>query len=292
MAKILSNRIIPLSLALLLVACSSGPEKRATEDAGPVSVRARNALAGENPDGLVKVGEGFERAGDLSGALKLYMQAQAADPVLVSARRAIARVYVKLGRQDAGIAMLETLLAEFPADADVRRDLIQAQILVGQYERASELVTPIISANTPPPEFLDLAGRLAEVRGATMEARGYFDRALKAAPTYTAASRHLALSFALGGDYETAVALLQAGMDRADTQMEAQENLALVYALSGQLNAALHIARAIMPVDEARNMQFYYALLPKLDRRQKAEALMFNRVPTDVLKGLDGNAAK
>ena len=92
MIKILSIRINVLTvLLLLLAACASGPEKRVNKAEGPISARARNILASQNPEALLRVGLGFEQSGNLQGALNIYGQAMAAAPEMVSAQVGFAR---------------------------------------------------------------------------------------------------------------------------------------------------------------------------------------------------------
>ncbi|MCJ9428889.1 tetratricopeptide repeat protein [Kordiimonas marina] len=282
---------MPLTLGLVLSACASGPAKHATEGDGPVSVRARNELAAHNPLGLVHVGEGFERAGDLSGAYKLYGQALAADPKLLEARVALARTLGKLGEHDESIKRLTAMVGEYPDNQTVRHELVEAYVRAGDYKLATESLGPLVGTDKASPELLDLAGRLAQVNGNPTDARSYFDRALKKAPGNMAVTRHMALSFALAKDYTTAVAMLQVDLDSAATQTSAQESLAVVYALSGQYDAAMTIAKTIMDPDQAASLRLYYALLPKLEPAQQAEAVMFDRVPKDVLKRLSPDGA-
>jgi Flp pilus assembly protein TadD len=273
------------STALLAAGCSGGPAKHATEGVGPVSVEARNKLAAANPEGLVRVGEGFERAGDYAGAIALYEQALAAAPELLSARIALARVLVPLGKVDAAVAQLSNLLETHPQSSEVRAELVEALIADGAYARASEVFSPIVTPAAGP-DILDLAGRLAFVAGDRDTARQHFDASLRQNPNHGDTMNHLALSYAIEGEFEAAVAILRKAMDNPLVQLQAQRTLAGIYALSGQKDAALHIARGAMTTEEANNLRSFFELLPRLNAQEQAEALMFDRIPKSAIERL------
>ncbi|WP_262691683.1 tetratricopeptide repeat protein [Kordiimonas aestuarii] len=283
---LLNRQISTCLLCLALAACTSGgPSKRATEDVGPLSAYARNNLATNNPEGLVKVGEGFEKAGDYAGAYVLYQQALAAAPELLSARIAVARIQTPLGKPEASVRALTILIREQPQSKSVRMALTEAQIAMSDYRSASETFRPLLDISQSPAAY-DMAGRLAYVGGDNQEARTYFDRALKLDPTNPEALQHLAFSYAIEGQFDSAVALLRKAMDRPDGQLPAQRSLAAIYALSGQRDAALHIAKSAMSAEEANSLRTYYQLLPRLSAKEQAEALMFDRIPKEAITRL------
>jgi Flp pilus assembly protein TadD len=275
---------ILISLLVLSACTGGGPAKRATEDEGPVSVRARNALADENPEGLVKVAEGFERAGNYAGANRLYGQAMAAAPGLVAAQVGYARTLLHLGHgQEAG-RILEGLYAKHAGDERLVLALVQGHVKAGEFAEAEKKLRPLAQAEGAGVGVLDMRGRLLQVLGKVPAAREMFDRALARAPQNTLSLRHLALSFALDGEYETAVALLQRAMDSPAAQAEAKKALAYVYALSGQRKAAGVIAMSATTPEELTVMEFLFDLLPRMNEADRAAALMFDRVPAGVLK--------
>lgn len=279
------RQLISLFLISFLVACAEGgPAKRATEDEGPLSVRARNSLANENPEGLVNVAEGFERAGNLHGANNLYGQAMAAAPDLVIAQLGYARTLGKLGQMPRARAMVDALLSRYPDDRDVILTAADMRTTAGEFEAARNLVKPLALQATTDHVLLDLLGRLNQVTGRDDAARDAFDKALKLAPQDTVALKNMALSFAIDGEYESAVALLQRAMDSPRTQLQAKRSLALVYALSGQRKAARVIAMSAVPPEEVATLEFLFDLLPRMSPEQQAIALMFDRIPVEFMQ--------
>ena len=292
MNKILYSRINTLLAVLLLSACATdGIAKRTTEAEGPVEARARNKLAAKNPAGLVRVGEGFERSGNMQSALNLYGQAMVADSTLVEAQLAYARVLIRLGGEERGIAMLTALLADNPGNHKVRAELSNAYIRRGDFKAAEVFMRSILDNPETSADHLLLGGMIAEVSGDGERARALFGRALDKAVGNPEVLKAMALSFALEGEYASAVALIQKAMDRPSGLISGKIALASVYALSGQLDAAMRLARDSMELGKANERLVFYQLLPRLTRQERAIAVMFDQVPKDALQRLTGNAA-
>ncbi len=284
------DKLILLFLLAFLTACASNtPAKRATEAEGPVSVRARNSLASDNPEGLVAVAEGFEKAGNFQGANNLYGQAMAASPSLIPAQIGYARTLTKLGQLSRGREIIEGLLSRFPHDKDIVLAAADLLTQTGEFERARQLVKQLADQLGSGHGILDLLGRLDQVTGREDAARNSFNLALKQAPQNAETLKNLALSFALEGEYESAVALLQRAMDNPRTQMQAKRSLAFVYALSGQRKAARVIAMSAVPPEELATLEFLFDLLPRMSKEQQAIALMFDRIPVDLMRDRKGS---
>ncbi len=270
---------------LLLAACAAtGPEKRVNHGEGPISARARNALASENPAGLVTVAEGFERAGNLEGAYNLFSQAAAADPTLLSANLGIARVLAKTGRLDQAQAILDGLATSHATSTELKLTQVDVAIMRADYAVADAQLADVITPDTKDLTQLMLGGQLAQVTGNTRRARILFDRALAIAPNHPGAIRNMALSFALEGEFETAVALLQKTMDMPASVTAGKRSLALVYALSGQRKAAMVIAGGATDQAEFERMRVAFDLLPRLNTQEQAALLLFDHLPRDILQ--------
>ena len=164
--KILSIRINLLAVSLALVGCAAPAGQQAKEDIGPVSAYARNSLAAENPEGLIRLGEGFERSGDYAGARALYAQALETDPNLTEARIALARTSAKMGRTDEAVASLILLLQEKPENREARVTLAQIHAAAGRYQAASEAMSLVVGLNPSEQMF---AGKLLQAVGQPQE---------------------------------------------------------------------------------------------------------------------------
>lgn len=236
----------------------------------------------------MKVAEGFEKAGNFQGANNLYGQAMAASPGLTLAQIGYARTLTKLGQVSRGREMIEALLLRLPRDKDVILAATDLRTQSGEFEAARVLVKGLADQPDADHRIIDLLGRLDQVTGREDAARDSFNQALQLAPQDTAALKNLALSFALDGEYESAVALLQRAMDNPRTQMQAKRSLAFVYALSGQRKAARVIAMSAVPPEEVATLEFLFDLLPRMSKEQQAVALMFDRIPVDLMRNKNG----
>jgi Flp pilus assembly protein TadD len=277
----------------LLSSCASKmPPGKTTSAEGPFSAGARNQMASRNPVALLRIGEGFERSGNLASAMNIYAQAMAADPVLIEAQIAFARVSINSGARARGMAVLTTLIADHPGDDQVRGALAEAYIKEGNFKAADLFLSPILGADDISAENLNLGARIAQVTGHGARARELFERALEKAPGNPDILKNMAYSFALAGDFPTAVALLQGVMDKTAGLIPGKVALATVYALSGQLDAATMLARGAMDLDKANSRRLFYQLLPRLNADEQALAVMFEIVPKDAMQRLTGAAAK
>lgn len=278
-----------MAISLCLTACAATGDRRATEDVGPVSAYARNALAEENPAGLLRLGEGFERSGNLVGARKLYGQAMAAAPALASAKIAYARVTAKLGAGDEAVALLTVLLGEEPGNLDAVRALAVVHASEARFKSAFDLLISI-----PSPEVADLllAGKAAHALGDAGQGQAFLARALDAAPNAPSVLEATALSFAMTADYPSAVGLLRRAMDQPSAATSAQVSLAKVYALSGQREAAMRLARSVLSGSEVQRLDSFFRFLPQFTAQEQAAALYFNRIPVETMQRLLENASK
>lgn len=271
----------------ILGGCAAPTPERALEGVGPVTAYARNTLAAENPAGLIRVGEGFERAGDYDGARRLYRQAMAADPQLIDAQIAYARMSAKLGRGDEAVAILVSISRADPNNRDAKAALAHVHIDAARYGAAISILEGL--QDLIPNEWVSL-GKAAQSNSQPEKAEEAFGRALDMAPNDPAVLEASALSFALSGNFPSAVGLLRRVMDNPTAANDARRSLAKVYALSGQRQAALSLARGVMTPDEVKKLDFFYRLLPRFTPAEQAAALYFNRIPKDAVTRLSGDA--
>lgn len=279
---------------IALSACSSGPAKRATEDESFISVRARNHLASENPAGLVRVGEGFEKSGNYQSALNLYGQAIAAAPELIDAQIAYARVLSKVGAFDKSVHMLATLLEENPHNVDVRRTMVDTYVREREYAAAHLFLTPLFANTQVTPSISDqiVMGRLSWIEGLRADSKEHFHKALEQDQNNTEVLLYIGYAFALEENYETAVAMIQRAMDNPTTGQQAQQALALVYALSGQLGAAMQITRHTTSAENATAKRLFFQTLPSFTDTEKSEALMFSVIDNAAIVRARSGAIK
>lgn len=271
----------------MTTACAAPPGQQAKEDVGPVTAYARNSLAAENPAGLLRIGEGFERSGDYVGARKLYAQAMEAAPDLVEAKIAYARVSGKAGFGDEAVAELTLLLEQNPNDRKALLTLARVHSDAERYTSAYSVLQRLTDLGAAE---LALRGQVAHAVGRHEEGHAGLVAALDSAPGDPSILEAAALSFAIRGEYAGAVGLLRQAMDRPALGQNAQQSLALVYALSGQRQLALQLARDVVPPSEMQRIDLHFRLLPRLGLAEQAQVLFFDRIPKDTIERLSGRA--
>lgn len=295
-AKILSIRINILVFLTILTGCAEPIGKRAVEGVGPVTAYARNTLANENPEGLLTVAEGFERSGDDRGARALYAQAMAVfapeTTQHLEAKVAYARTGARIGRSDESVAILTVSLRELGAEHTMRntiaRELATIHTDQRRYRAALSQLSEVSSMTV---QDMVQTGMLLSAAGKQSQADKIFEDAVARGSENTSALRASALSFALGGDYSAAVALLSRMFDAPVTAQSGQNSLADIYALSGQRQAALSIMREQMTPDALQRIGVLYRLLPSFTKEEKAAYLYFGHVPRSVLGRLSDDAS-
>ncbi|WP_262695226.1 tetratricopeptide repeat protein [Kordiimonas aquimaris] len=285
--KILSIRINLAGIFVLLAGCAAPVPERAIEDVGPVTAYARNVLADENPAGLIRLGEGFERSGDYVGARRLYAQAMAVAPELIDAQISYARASAKVGRGDEAVAILISILNKAPNNRQANSTLAAIHAEAARYKSAVDILVKI--ENPTPQELVDL-GKVSYALGLQDRAVEAFASAINAAPNDPAVLEAAALSYGLSGNYASAVGLLSRAMDNPEHTSAARASLAKIYALSGQRSAAVNLARGVMSAEEVNRLEFFYRLLPRFTPAEQAAALYFNHIPKDAVARLSGNA--
>lgn len=285
--KILSIRIIFAIGIAGLSGCSAPPGQQASDNVGPVSSYARNSMAAENPSGLIRIAEGFERSGDFAGARALYTQALAAIPSMLQARIGLARANAKLGLSDSAVADLTLLLAEDPGNRTAIVTLAQIHAADGRYQTA---LTQLLAIDELSPVELVLRGKLRHVTGASQAGHADIMSALDLMPNQSDFITDAGLSFALIEDYAGSIALLRRSLDRPTFGSRAEQSLALVYALSGQRQLALRLARDILPPEELQRLEPYFRYLPQFSKQEQAAALFFDRIPNETIARFLQNA--
>lgn len=283
--KILVNRINFLIFFMFITACAAPVPERAIDDVGPVTAYARNELASKNPEGLIRIGEGFERSGDYEGARRLYAQAMANMPDLSEAKIAYARASSKVGRGDEAVAVLTSVLGAEPTNRAAKVALANVHLDAARYQSAVNILKELQFKTGR--ELAELGKALYALNNIT-EAETAFARAIDLAPNDPVVLESAALSYALGGKYASAVALLRRAMDTPDHSASARASLAKVYALSGQRQAAQSLARGVMTPEEINKLQYYFRILPRFTPAEQAAALFFNHVSRQAIERISG----
>ncbi len=285
-----SRFVLILLLTFFITSCSAGKHPaRTNNDEGIISAHARNVLAAENPEGLVRVAEGFEKSANYQGALNLYGQAMAANPNLSEAQIGYARVLLKTGQAGRALAMLKTVIEREPTSASAKMVLVNYYIKSEDYISAEKLVNEMIKEDQVSPEALFFKGQLDILAGDAEQGRTFFAKAIDLSPNNSDFLHALAYSYALEGDFKTAVSIIQQSFNKASGYESGRRALANVYALSGQVELALELLLGEFSVQEIERQRLYFKLLNVLDEREKRRAIYFSHFPKDAVARLQAD---
>jgi Flp pilus assembly protein TadD len=192
---------------------------RATRQAGDLTTAIplyRNLATAPSvaPEVLVEFGDALVEGGFPDDAIDVYSRVGPRSPAHLGALLGIARADLKLGDPSAALGYLATALDIAPRDPRVLVDKGVA---------------------------LDTLNRHAE-------AQACYRTVLSEAPRYVSARNNLALSLALTGQFEEALALITPLVRSSAANARTRENMALIYGLMGDADRAASLSR--MDLDE------------------------------------------
>lgn len=277
--------LVPVAI-VFLSACGTQKDIRKTteEDAGAVSARALNRLANSSPESLIKIATALEKSGNLKEASNVYTQALAVTPNHLGAQLGIARIMIATGQREAALKSLNDIQENHTLSAQNKTELAKLYMDLQHYDQSLALVEPLTAQSTG--RQIAFVGILHELKGNSTKARELFDRARRQQGIAESFSKLIAYSFALDGAYETAVALLQPILNNQTTREDGRMALAYIYAMSGQYQPAVKLMRSVHGDDYVKSRQTMIKMLPLMNRQEKAEVLLFERVRAETVKRL------
>jgi Flp pilus assembly protein TadD len=164
-------------------------------------------------------------------------------------------------------------LARDPRDPAGLRGLGRAYLRSGRPELALEPLSVAYNETPQDPKVLQLIGVADDFVGRHAAAQANYARGLELAPGDRGLSVNLALSLALSGRYDDAVAVLSPlALGPAGTPGERQ-TLALIHMLRGESQAAERIARLDLDPQAAARQVAFYDTLRRLSPEARAQAI-------------------
>lgn len=216
-----------LVLLAALAGCGGAPK--------PADVRS--ALPA--PPAMAQQAEG---RGDWDGAARHWQAAVEADPANRAARLSLARALRLSGScGPAGIA-IAPVLTKAPADAEALVESAKCHLVSGRPEAAE---AQLGAAAKAAPESWDAEATLAvtlDRMGRHAEAQAHHDRALTLGGDRPTLLANKALSLALSGQLDGALALMRVAASIPGAPARVRMNLATIEALSGNADRATTIA--------------------------------------------------
>lgn len=266
--------------AAVLAGCSSSAIKPAPLPPGPLTSRAADQIVSSDSEAILRMAASFEQAGDLNSALSLYRRAVIKLPNDPRPLVGLGNVLAQAGDSDRAMASYQRALALAPGDIDAQIGVARQLVRLKQTEQALLVIDGLLAQGVNDARLHNSHGVALDVSGKQAEAKDAYARGLELAPGDRSLMANLALSFAIDGEFRTAVNLLQDSLNDPATRARGREKLALIYALSGQVDAAETVASTALSEERISVNRPFYERLAGLTSAQRARAVFFGELPS------------
>ncbi len=210
---------------------------------------------------LFKAAVTSNRKHDYAAAVATYQTLYANDSDDIEAALGLARNLRYAGSFDQATAVLERSLVRHPDNIDVfteqgKLHLVRSdpEAAIAALDRAKELGSTNWQTYSTLGIAYDLLARFEL-------ARASYDEALAMSPKNSAILNNLALSWALTGDLDRAIAILKGLVAAVGTGVQERQNLALLHALKGEYGIAQGLVQRDLGEEVADNNLKYYRWL-------------------------------
>lgn len=209
---------------------------------------------------LIRMGDYAMTHGDRVTAIALYEQALAMDPDSEDARSRLAPAQQSVGANVSALETYRQAAERSPDDPVALRRLGNALIAETYPERAMAYLEKSI-ALADAPQTRNSLGVAFDMLGQHRQAQDQYRVAMTLAPTDIDLASNLALSMALNGDFDAAIALAEEVSSTNGAGSRHRQTYALVLGLSGQDDHAAEVAGVdLSPGQVAANLDYYQLL--------------------------------
>ena len=267
-------------VAAVLAGCSSSGVKPVPLPPGPLTSRAADQLASSDSEAILRMAASFEQAGDLNSALGLYRRAVTKLPTDPRPLVGLGNVLAQAGNSEGAMASYQRALMLAPGDVDAQIGVARQLVRLKQTAQALLVIDGLLAQGVDDARLHNSHGVALDVSGRQAEAKDAYARGLELAPGDRSLMANLALSFAIDGEFRTAVNLLQDSLNDPATRARGREKLALIYALSGQVDAAETVASTALSEEQISVNRPFYERLAGLTSAQRARAVFFGELPS------------
>ena len=225
-------------------------------------------------DSLMRIGAAARGGGDLPNALGVYRRASEVDPLNPAPLVAAGDVLVEMGSVNEAIVSYNNALIRNGQDLPALLGLARAFLKTGKPALALDPLNKAYALSPDDPKVLLLFGVAKDFSGEHVEAQEWYRRGLAAAPNDPALTVNLALSLALSGDYNSAIAALQPVAMAPGGSPQERQTLALIYGLRGNVAEAARLNRLDLDDASVEHNLAYYATLRELSPEARSRAIL------------------
>lgn len=263
----------PILLALsifILVGC----EDLLTLNVDLLNVGGRSgAQPAVSYDTLMRIAAAAHSGGDFANAVAIYRQAAILEPQTPAPFVAAGNTLSEMGEVNEAILAYKSALNRSENDPEALRGLAKAYLKTGRPELAGAPLA-VAYQNTPgDPKLLQLVGVADDLLGQHREAQARYRRGLELAPGDFGLTLDLALSFALTGEYDAAIARMAPIVSSPLSTRRVRQTAALIYGLKGDRRAAERLAQIDLEPSAVQHNLAYYDRLRQLSPEVRSQAL-------------------
>jgi Flp pilus assembly protein TadD len=262
-----------LSAGFLVASSSVIAEKKDDAKSGKSNIAQQYVMAAQR----------MQANGDFQGALTFYERVLSSEPANAEAAYGAAETMLNLGLGLDSTKYFNRFVQLRPADPRGPLGLARA---FNRANRPADALASLDAARKMVGNSLvsfQERGIALDLSGRNKEAQTTFAEGLKTSPKNIDLMRRMALSFAITEDYQTALSLLQNVANEPGGATRIRDSLAMVYAMSGQADVAMQIVETPENTANAKNRLAYFRALGSLTALQKAQAIHFGDVPSDLV---------
>ncbi|MBB4268040.1 tetratricopeptide repeat protein [Roseospira visakhapatnamensis] len=238
--------VIPLAVVLALGACATPADPGSPEgDRTEVLFRTLESMARQS-----------EARNDYAKAVEQYGRLATEDPDNETYILGVARNQRYAGEPVQALRLLRRALTRehLTETVPVRLERGRALLAAGMLSDARAEVEALRRDAPTAPGVHGLAGLVADRDGRHAEAQAAYRAALDLNPDDLRSANNLALSLAVTGSLDEAIALQTRTTRHLDATIQMRQNLALLHALAGNMGEAERITRDVLPEDRARRV--------------------------------------
>lgn len=252
-------------VAMGLSACATPSEPARTATHGPSDT--------STADALVRIAHASLKAGDPGSAISMLKRAHELEPSSVSILAELGRTLGAVRAWSESVKAYRQAVALAPKDPDIRRGYGGALLKLNELALAEVEYRAALALKEEPSTLEGLAVCL-DLQGRHDEAEADFRKAYQLDPQDAAIRSNLALSLALWGKGNEAVALLAPLAAAPGATPRQRQNLALVFGISGDLDQAAALSRLDLGETAVQNNLAYFETLKGLSPVMRVRAIM------------------
>ncbi|MBT4005746.1 MAG: tetratricopeptide repeat protein [Rhodospirillales bacterium] len=285
--RLYQKRLLLLGMASLMTGCATTDP--AIRNAGNDPIEQMTTRPGGTAGALSRVARAMRDAGDPYSAINVYKRAHAADPENGAILVELAETLAAAGAYDEARNIMAKAVRIEPTNTRAIRGFANILISMGEPALAIPYFEEAITIHAQAATHNGHGVALDQINKPA-EAKAAYRAGLSLAPGNASLKGNLALSLALTGDHDGAIALLSKMVRQGASTPRIRQNLALIYGLVGRNTNARILLRIDLDERSVANNIAYYEMVRGMASAERRKAVLGIR--TTVSRSDAGTAAQ